>query len=183
MRIGVSGTHGTGKSTLVEEVCARLGGHESVDEPYVLLEEEGHELGHPPSAADFRRQLDRSLVALGVPAARVVFDRTPLDFLAYLAVMGVDRASEAGAVRAALATLDLLVLVPVTPEAERLLPPAELPELRRAVDDALLDLVHTDSLEVVGGLPVLELTGPLAGRVDAVVRACRPAAGRRSALR
>lgn len=172
MRIGVSGTHGTGKSTLVGALSDRLG-HESVDEPYVLLEEEGHELGHPPAAEDFRQQLDRSVAALRTPATDVVFDRTPLDFLAYLAALRAEPDYETDAVRAALASLDLLVLVPVTEETDRVLPPAELPELRRAVDDALLELVGADPLDLLGDLPVLELTGPLGARVDTVVRACR----------
>ena len=43
MRIGVSGPHGTGMTTLVEEMCVRLKGHTPVDEPYFVLEEEGRE--------------------------------------------------------------------------------------------------------------------------------------------
>ena len=49
MRIGISGTHGTGKTTLAEALCARLPGHVTADEPYRLLEEEGCEFGFPPS--------------------------------------------------------------------------------------------------------------------------------------
>ncbi len=45
MRAGISGTHGTGKTTLAEALCARLPGHVTVDEPYYLLEEEGYEFG------------------------------------------------------------------------------------------------------------------------------------------
>ena len=47
MRIGISGTHGTGKTTLAGALCARLPGHVVADEPYYLLEEEGHEFGFP----------------------------------------------------------------------------------------------------------------------------------------
>jgi uridine kinase len=42
MRVGVSGTHGTGKSTLVEALCVHLPEHLAADEPYYLLEEEGY---------------------------------------------------------------------------------------------------------------------------------------------
>ncbi len=41
MRVGISGTHGTGKTTLVRALCARLPGHVAADEPYYLLEERG----------------------------------------------------------------------------------------------------------------------------------------------
>jgi uridine kinase len=34
MRIGISGAHGTGKTTLAELLCAHLPGHVTADEPY-----------------------------------------------------------------------------------------------------------------------------------------------------
>lgn len=173
MRIGVSGTHGVGKTTLVEELCARLTDHAAVDEPYILLEEEGYEFEHPPSLDDYRTQLSRSLRALRSPAARVVFDRTPLDFLAYLAAYDLDIEAETdtSALRAALESLDLLVVVPITDEAERVLPGAEMLQLRQAVNDTLLDLVYNDPLQVCGDVPVIELAGWLDGRLEAVLAA------------
>ena len=53
MRVGVSGTHGTGKTTLAEALCAHLPGHVVADEPYCLLEEEGYDFGFPPSLEDY----------------------------------------------------------------------------------------------------------------------------------
>ncbi|MGW0176743.1 AAA family ATPase [Rhodococcus sp. NPDC003322] len=175
MRIGVSGPHGTGKTTVVEELCARLQGHTAVDEPYVLLEDDGHEFEFPPSSGDYRKQLRCSLRLLQTPATCVVFDRTPLDFLAYLAASGVDLEAEVDlpAVRAAMAGLDLLVVVPIIAEAEQMLPPAEMPALRRAVDDALSDLVYADPLQLCGSLRVVELSGRLTGRVETVLAALR----------
>ena len=79
MRIGVSGTHGTGKTTLAGELCARLAGHVVIDEPYVLLEDEGYEFAFPPSADDYRAQLARSVQMLSPSSVGVVFDRTPAD--------------------------------------------------------------------------------------------------------
>ena len=61
MRVGISGTHGTGKTTLAGALCAHLPGHVMADEPYYLLEEEGHEFGFPPSLEDYRTLLARSL--------------------------------------------------------------------------------------------------------------------------
>ncbi|MFC9872773.1 AAA family ATPase [Nocardia salmonicida] len=174
MRIGVSGPHGTGKTTLVEELCARLErGHTAVPEPYVLLEEEGYEFAYPPVAADYWVQLRYAMRLLGDPAPAVVYDRTPLDFLAYLAAIGVD--AEAGidetAIRTALATLDLLVIVPITTETEHVLPTPELTGLRRNVNDALLELVYVDDMLLLENVPILELACPLDERGHAVLRA------------
>jgi AAA domain len=173
MRIGVSGAHGTGKTTLVGELCAHLTGHVPVDEPYFLLEEEGYEFGFPPSLDDYRAQLRRSLRLLSSAAPRVVFDRTPLDFLAYLAALGagVEDEADPSAVRSALASLDLLIVTPVTAETQRVLPRPGLPRLRETVNGALLDLLSSDPLEAWGNVPVIELDGPLDGRLEAVLAA------------
>ena len=175
MRVGISGTHGTGKTTLAGALCAHLSGHVSADEPYYLLEEEGYELGFPPSQEDYRALLARSVRSLASPPLLpgVVFDRTPLDYLAYMAVTGADPSDEAdaAALRPAFASLDLLVITLITPETERVLPAAEMPALRAEMNDALLDLVYDDPLNAWGNIPVLELNGPLDGRLDAVLAA------------
>jgi AAA domain-containing protein len=174
MRIGISGTHGTGKSTLAEALSRRLPGHVTVDEPYYLLEEEGHEFGFPPSLEDYRALLARSLRCLRSPSlSRVVFDRTPLDYLAYLAATGADPGGEAdgAALRPAFASLDLLVITVITPETERALPAADMPRLRAEMNDMLLELVRGDPLDAWGEVPLLELSGPLDGRLDAVLAA------------
>lgn len=173
MRIGVSGPHGTGKTTLVEDLCAQLPGHLPADEPYVLLEEAGYDFGFPPSLEDYRAQLRQSIRMLSSSGASVVFDRTPVDFLAYLVAQGADIEDEAdpAALRSALARLDLLVITPVTAETERLLPPAEMPQLRQAVNDALLDLVYRDPWQAWADVPVTELNGPIQQRRAAVLAA------------
>lgn len=173
MRIGVSGTHGTGKTTLVDGLCARLPGHEAAAEPYFLLEEEGYDFESPPSADDFLALYARSLQLLRMPAPRIVFDRTPVDYLGYMAAQGTDPADVADpfALRSALTSLDLLVLTPVTPETEQFLPSAELPRLREKMNEALLELVFGDPLEVFEQVQVLELSGPLNGRLNGVLAA------------
>ena len=67
--------------------------------------------------------------------------------------------------------LDLLVITPITPETERVLPAAEMPGLRSQMNDALLELVYDDPLSAWGDTPVLELSGPLDRRLDAVLAA------------
>jgi hypothetical protein len=173
VRVGVSGTHGTGKTTLVDGLCARLPGHVPAGEPYFLLEEEGYEFEFPPSLDDFRALFLRSLRMLGSAAPQVVFDRTPLDYLAYLAVRGADpeREADPAALRSGLASLDLLIITPITPETEQFLPRAEMPRLREEMNDALLELVYRDPLQAWGDIPVLELSGPLDGRLGEVLAA------------
>src|SRR5215469_107891 len=116
MRLGVSGTHGVGKTTLVEDLGERLDDHRIVPEPFYVLEEEGHHFNSPPSAADYRAQLRRSLLLFGRSDQNIIFDRTPLDFLAYLAVLGTElrREVDSATLRSAFASLDLLVVLPLT---------------------------------------------------------------------
>ena len=63
MRAGISETHGTGKTTLAQALCAHLPGHVTAGEPYYLLAEEGYELGFPPSLEDYRALLAPILVS------------------------------------------------------------------------------------------------------------------------
>jgi AAA domain len=175
MRVGISGTHGTGKTTLAGALCARLPGHVMADEPYYLLEEAGYAFGFPPSLEDYRALLARSvqsLSSLPLPPA-IVFDRTPLDYLAYMAAIGADPADEAStaALQPAFARLDLLVITVITPETEHVLPAADLPGLRSEMNGALVELVHDDPLNAWEDVPVLELDGPLDGRLGAVLAA------------
>ena len=175
MRIGISGTHGTGKTTLAEALSAHLPGHITAAEPYYLLEEEGYEFDFPPSPDDYRALLARSLRCLSDPPRLpgIVFDRTPLDYLAYLVAIGVDaeQGADAPALRSALGSLDLLVLAVITPESEQTLPIPDMPALRARMNDALLDLVYADPLDAWGEVPLLELDGPLENRLPAVLNA------------
>jgi hypothetical protein len=59
----------------------------------------------------------------------------------------------------------------ITPETEQVLPAPELPGLRAGMNDVLLELVYDDPLDAWGDLSVLELSGPLDGRLDAVLAA------------
>lgn len=173
VRIGVSGAHGTGKTTLVEDLCLQLPGYTSVEEPYFMLEADGYTFAYPPSVTDYWAQLQCSVQALRVPGPPVVFDRTPLDFLAYLAALGVniDATAESPGIRAALAGLDLLVILPITPETECVLPTPEYHALQVAMNDALLELVSDDPFDLCQGVHTLELCVPLDARVAAVLAA------------
>jgi hypothetical protein len=90
-----------------------------------------------------------------------------------MAAIGADPADEAGAaaLQPAFASLDLLVITVITPETEQVLPAAEMPGLRSEMNDALVELVHDDPLNAWEDIPVLELDGPLDGRLGAVLAA------------
>jgi hypothetical protein len=175
MWVGISGTHGTGKTTLAEALCAHLPGHVAADEQYYLLEDEGYEFSFPPSLEDYRALLARSVrILTSAPLqSGVIFDRTPLDYLAYMAATGADPSGEAStaALQLVFRNLDLLVITPITPEIEQVLPAAEMPGLRAQMNDALLELVYGDPLNAWGDIPVLELSGPLDRRLDTVLAA------------
>lgn len=162
MRIAVSGTHFSGKSTLVEELAAALPGYLTVDEPYYLLVEEGHEL-------DFELQLERSIELLSGDEPDVIFDRCPVDMLGYLLVHEEDFHPEKWLprVQAAIGTLDLIVFLPVEERDRIELPPPQDIGFRLEVDQQLKEIFLNDSLDLE--MDVLEVTGSLRERVRQVL--------------
>lgn len=178
MRIALSGTHRTGKSTLLDELARRLADYSIVDEPYHLLTEEGYVFSQPPSLEDFEAQLKRSLEELERGEANVLFDRCPFDFLAYLAVhedgehFALDRWLPR--VRSAVESLDLIVFVPIeVPDRMVLGTFEEAGPDREAVDEELREMLWDDplelELELEPELEILEVVGDLASRARAVL--------------
>ena len=163
MRIAFSGSHRVGKSTLLELVSDALSDHEAIEEPYHLLEEEGHEHADPPSLEDFEAQLARSLDALDEGDDDVLFDRCPADVLAYLLTHedadSFDVDEWLPRVRKAMKTLDLVVFVPVEEEDRIELPSHEDAEWRLSVHEKLRELLVDDAFRfrrdvlVVDGSP------------------------------
>jgi len=180
MRVGVTGAHRTGKTSLVEAVASELPTYEVIDEPYRLLEDDGHELADPPSREDFELQLRVSIELLGRDSKHVLFDRTPVDFVAYLHAgdhgddgdLGIDLDD----IRDAMAGLDLVVFVPIEDPDRVVVSASEDRRLRRRVDQRLRQLVVDDMLEL--GVDTLEVNGDLATRVRQVVRAIAAADAR-----
>ena len=171
MRIAFSGSHRVGKTTLVERVAERLKGYATVDEPYYLLEEDGVEVAESPTIEDFEAQLVRSIAELEEAGGDVLFDRCPVDVLAYLLEHEDAQAFEAEAwlerIRDAVGTLELIVFVPIE-EVDRIaLAPHEDAELRRAVNDRLRELLVDQALGV--DVEVLTVYGDVRARVDQVL--------------
>lgn len=91
MRIAISGTHCCGKSTLIEAFRLRHRDYVHEPEAYEALQEfYGEGFGDEPTADDFYRQLEYQVDRLrqyGV-GDRVIFERSPVDYLAYLLALG-----------------------------------------------------------------------------------------------
>src|SRR6186713_120380 len=90
MRLAISGTHRTGKSTLIDEFLRANPDYVYEPEPYtVLVEDFGEEFAAQPCVEDFYRQLEFNVerLRLHAPGERVIYERCPIDFLAYLAVL------------------------------------------------------------------------------------------------
>ncbi len=180
MRIAVTGTHGSGKTTLIGDVAAAHPAYESVAEPYWLFAEDGTPFAEEPTIDDLEQQLVRScrLMLEEATGANVIFDRSPLDFLGYLDVVGASEGVEwlpdgrlLRRIGRALASLDLLVFVPLRP-VDEIAGPIELPALRAAVDRRLKTMLRDDDLGLLGSGPrIVEVRGTRAERLARVTAA------------
>jgi len=179
VRIAVSGTHGSGKTTLVEDFATAHPEYTQVAEPFEILSERGVAFSDPPTVADYLEQLEHSIATLyeRETEADVIFDRCPLDFVAYLSVLArragdeafdVDEVQED--VADAVDTLDLLVFLPLPPGGAM---EAEYPALQRAVDRELRSILLDDSLSLLAsGKPrLVTLQGTPPERLRALERA------------
>ena len=172
MRIAVSGTHNTGKSSLVEALGAHLPHHTMVAEPYEILEERGYAFEHPPSVEDYIVQLRQSLASLRRRSPNMIFDRCPLDFLGYIyASPGADRFDlEAwrAPIAQAMKRLDLVVLLHADPAYDPVISSDDA-AFRLAVDDVLQDIVDGDCFDLCDGVEIMVLDGPWDRRVEKVL--------------
>src|SRR5690606_20333267 len=139
---------------------------------YHLMEEDGHEFSHPPSIEDFEAQLERSIEAMGEAGDEALFDRCPLDLLAYIAVHDdadrFDFQDWLPKVRDAIQSLDLVVFVPIE-QRDRIAFPAsdDDDDIRAVVDEKLKELIVEDPYEF--GLQVIEVHGDPESRAQAVL--------------
>ena len=172
MRIAVSGSHASGKSTLIDAFLARHPEFAHEPEPYVQMDALGEVFGEEPTEDDFRRQLDFCLATLAKysPNDNVIFDRSPIDFLAYIvAIRGQppdDFDDLVDKVAAALPNLDLIAFLPLDGTIDA----GEEAELREDVDEELYAFILDDELELFeAGTPlVIQLHGGVEARYDAI---------------
>lgn len=177
MRIALSGTHCSGKTTLAHDFAAAHRDYVPIPEPYELL----GELYDDPTADDFHRQLEVSVETLRGcgPGANAIAERSPLDFLAYiLALHDLRRGSRSfppiepavALAASGLAHIDLLVVLPLNDSDGIACPDDEDVELRDAMNERLLELITTDEFDLLSGgnVRVIEVEGTPRQRLAAV---------------
>lgn len=178
MRLAITGTHGTGKTTLLEDFVGALPSYEAVPEPYWLLAQQGTPFADGPTSGDLEEQLEQSctLILSTAGQVQVVFDRCPLDFIAYLDVVSAAEGFEwtpsgklLGRIERALATLDLVVFLPLS-RPDEITVPIEFPKLRASTDSRLKAILRNDELGLLDAGPrILELSGTRTQRLDRLV--------------
>ena len=168
MRIAVSGTHGVGKSTLIDEFLRRHPEFVHEAEPYtVMVEDLGEDFNAEPCVEDFRRQLEFNIDRLGQHTAdeKVIYERCPVDFLAYIEVLDRQSAEElVEPITEAMQHLDLVVYLPLDGSSEA----EEYPKLQKAVDQKLRAIFRE-----LANVRVFEAEGSIESRLRVLERASR----------
>jgi predicted ATPase len=169
MKIAIAGTHLAGKTTLAQALADRLDGFTFVEEPYQQLVRDGHEFSEVPTTDDFAEQLQVSVASISETKGDAIFDRSPLDFLAYaLSLKDRDSIDSEAWVQTAsegLCQLDLIVLCPIETPDRIAAPQSEDRKLRLAVDRRLKDMVLDDTYGVLSEVVVIEVYGDVDDRV------------------
>lgn len=156
---------------MIEELDRALSGYEVVEEPYHLLEEEGHVFAEMPSLEDFELQLERSIECLAEVQENQLLDRCPADLLAYLMTHrdadGFDVELWLPRARSAMQQLDLVIFVPIEDPDRILVSEPDGGELRRRVDEELREILLEDRWDF--GVEAVEVTGTVRERVRQVL--------------
>ncbi|KZL12509.1 hypothetical protein PsAD2_03814 [Pseudovibrio axinellae] len=168
MRIAVTGTHGSGKTTLQEDFVDQHQAYEVVQEPYWELAQQGVMFAQQPSIDDFMEQLNHNLQSIlsAEHEQDIIFDRCPLDFIAYLEVLSEREGAQwepSGQllvrIEKALAALDLIIFLPLSTPDE-ITAQIEEVELRHQTDERLKQIIRDDTLGMLELLPrLVELSG------------------------
>jgi predicted ATPase len=171
MRIAISGTHFSGKSSLVQALSEALPQYTTVEEPYHLLQEEGYEFAELPSIEDFELQLERVIENLDETLPNVIFDRCPADILGYLLSHTDAEAFNLGEwlprVQTAIKKLDLVVFLPIEEPDRIVLPLSQDAAYRQRVDDKLREVILENIFDFE--VDVLEVSGNTQTRVERVL--------------
>ena len=162
MRVAVSGSHSTGKSTLIAAFVGRRPEYVYEPEAFEALADDVELTsgeGPTPDGLQALLKYTAAALALHAPGACVVYERSPVDYLAYAAAShGTWSAEDREAfltthvpvVRASVRHLDLMALLPVSgtgPVGPR---PGEDARFRRRVDESLRRALVDDDYDLFG---------------------------------
>ncbi|WP_128895489.1 ATP/GTP-binding protein [Longirhabdus pacifica] len=151
MKIAIMGAHRTGKTTLAEHLSKSLAHFELIEEPYYQLVYEGHSFPETPSIDDYILQFNLSVEQITSHTGNVIFDRCPIDLLAYIQAQNEcdhdDLQSLHREVESVIHDIDLFVFVPI--ERPDLIGCSDFPELREEVNNLLYDLMGDFDIETV----------------------------------
>lgn len=163
MVIVVSGTHASGKTSLIDAFAAAQPQFRILPDPFETLDDDRTDAG----AGIFYQQLEVSAARLlELRDGPVIAERGPLDFLAYLDALeqlgrptrsddyfrrGLNLCIEA------MNKVDLVVLLTLNSVDRIDVPADEDPDLRSAMNEALRELA--DDEDLTGGAKVIEVTG------------------------
>lgn len=165
MRIAFTGAHRVGKTTLAEEVVDNLSNYNLKIEPYRELEEMGYLFSEVPTVDDFIKQFNYSLEQIENSEDDVVFDRCPLDILAYIQAVGQsdDIKPLYGKMINIMSRIDIIVVVPIELPDLIICEESALPSLRYEVDDIVQNLIGDLGNEI------LKVNGSIENRVKQVM--------------
>ena len=178
MRVAVAGSHNTGKSTLIAAFLERRPEYVHEPEAYEALADDVDLTSSEGPTLDGLASLlqyTMSVVASQAPGTRVIFERSPVDYLAYAAASraaGTSRSSVAAfldahalEVRASVRHLDLIVLLPVSSQGPFISRADEDDRFRKRVDERLRRALIDDECDLFDGdRPTIVELSPLPER-------------------
>lgn len=160
MRIAFTGSHKVGKTTLAEEIANNLPGYDFWNEPYLQLEETGYSFSEIPTLDDYITQFNYAVKQIENSGNDVLFDRCPLDILAYIYAVSETKITQTlyEEMTEAMSQIDILVFVPIETPDLIICQESDLPNLRYEVNNILQDWIGDLNNEII------EVTGTLENR-------------------
>ncbi|RXK85753.1 AAA family ATPase [Filimonas effusa] len=166
MKIAIAGAHRVGKTTLAEALAAALPSYTLYMEPYYALEESGYAFSDEPNTDDFIKQFQYSAKQISKAGTDAIFDRCPIDILAYIHAIDDTQNIQSlfNTAQQIIAGIDLLVFVPIeTPDIIACVQ-SDFPALRTKVNDILYEWL--DDFDV----KTIEISGALQDRKEQVLK-------------
>ena len=150
---------------MAEEIAENLPDYEFINEPYLQLEEEGYLFSGIPTLEDYMEQFNFSVEQLQNSDDNVIFDRCPLDLLAYIYAISKRKniSTLYEEMTTAIVEIDLLIFVPIEKVDLISCQESDLPNLRHEINDILEDWIGDFSNEI------LEVSGTLENRKKQVL--------------